>query len=166
MCIRDSTWGHQLPNQPHYAVAFRDAEYAVFKVEAPVLTPREQAIGAVYRSVLGREPDWFGLTSYDDSGLDVQLIETDLLCSKESESAHPERVPQCAQRLGTQQGRGKDIADLYHTLLGREPDVRGLAWYLTRPMTIPQIQRDMFCSAESQAGFPERVQQCRPTSGP
>ncbi len=47
-------------------------------------------------------------------------------------------------------GRVQDITQLYHTVLGRDPDQSGLDYYFSSKMTIDQIRKAMVESSEHQ----------------
>ena len=112
---------------------------------------RKNQITELYRTIFGREPDAAGLEYWvHQSPLEIDQIRENFIQVKASEQVtSPVVVSSITPTKNLQLVmRRQQIADLYRTVLGREPDEEGLNYWVNDSMSIEQI-RENFTQVKS-----------------
>ena len=149
--------------------------YSMIVPAAPApVTPVDPNIAAVtnlYETLLDREPDAGGLAywlSLLDSGtLTLAQVQNDFVTSQEYISKHPAPPPPPPAPIATPPALPVDpnvavVTGLYETLLDREPDPGGLAYWVnlldSGTLTLAQVQNDFVTSQEYISKHPAPAQ--------
>jgi len=105
-------------------------------------------VAGLFRKILGREPDSFGLDYYTqkmNAGMSIDEVIASLTTSTEFRSQHPVNTVR------------EQVATLFRTILDREPDSFGLDYYTQRVnagMSVYEVATSMRTSAEYLANHP------------
>lgn len=102
----------------------------------------KEEIAELYRSVLGREQDEEGAASWKKSGLSIQEIKKGFLASDEYKNKLASKA------RGEKPATDEEIAQLYRSVLKREQDEEGAAYWKKSGLSIQGIKKGFLASDE------------------